>query len=196
MLIARTAKCQSLPVTRNSDRTEIARACRSLEPPLRRLVGQLAEDPGDRPNRRQACVRLAAFELPPDGSRAELAEDALVAERPADVEDQVLEVAVRSPDPEGDRWPIGPRDVVERVISGPAQPQLDGRQPDPELPGNSPLRGARADRLDDRAPFRDGPFAATPLATSPPSSASSISVLTGRLWHLSDREGVASGPSD
>jgi hypothetical protein len=65
------------------------------------------EDPGDRPKRRDRLGGIdPLLELMPDRGRAVLAEDALSAEPPPDVEDPVLDVDPGPADPEGDRWQV------------------------------------------------------------------------------------------
>lgn len=92
---------------------------RSTHPALRIQGTPPLEDPGDGADGRD---RTAAFdhglELAADCRRSVLAEDALLAEDPPDVEDPILEFGRRPADPPWDRRSIRPIDPLERLVNG------------------------------------------------------------------------------
>lgn len=99
------------------------------------------EDPGDRPDggERTTEVRLA-LERSTDGHGAVLAEDALFAEHPAQVDDPVFDIGAGPLNAPGDRRLGAPVDLLEGAVSRAIQPQLDRGQADPELARDRPLR--------------------------------------------------------
>ncbi len=141
------------------------------------------EDAGDRADGRRRSRQVDhGFELTADRRWAVFAEDALLTERPADVEDPVLQIARRSPNVTGDRWPIAPVDLVEGTIECPLQPELDGRERDAELGRDGALRSSRANGRHHCPTLPRRPVIGRPLRMSPTSAQLFlVSVLTGRL---------------
>jgi len=122
-----------------------------------------------------------------------LTQDALLAQHPADVEDEILEFDLGPANAIGDRWPIGPVDLIEGLVAGALQRPLDGAKTASETLRNRALGGACSDASDYRPTLlRDslsGPLAMSPALNQP----FSASVLTRRLWHSGDPHGVALG---
>ena len=101
--------------------------CRPPDPPPRVQGAAPLQDPGDGADRRERTGPIkTGLQLAPDRDRAVVAQDALLAEHPPDVEDEIFKLDGRSLDPSRTRRPVTPLDLFEHPVTGAFQPELDG----------------------------------------------------------------------
>src|SRR5262249_2416557 len=127
-----------------------------------------------------------------DRPGAILAQVARLLELPAQGQHAVLHHVGGASNLAGDRRMITPISLVHRPPAGAAKPPLHGGQGDVMRARHRAQRGALTDGRYHRPPFRL-PTLAPFLAIAPSLRGLCPSIVTEKLWHFTDREGVTPG---